>query len=58
MIERFGYRIAKYRLTANGSCPKCGKHIPGRWDSTFGGQITAHPYVPRLRVSSDLTSIF
>lgn len=57
LIKRFGYLITRYRLTANGSCPKCGRHIPGRWDSAFGGQITASPYVPRLRVSSDLISI-
>ncbi|MGB7622963.1 MAG: AmmeMemoRadiSam system radical SAM enzyme [Terriglobia bacterium] len=49
LIERFGYVITGYHLTANGSCPSCGTAIPGRWDSQFRRQITAHPFVPRLR---------
>jgi pyruvate formate lyase activating enzyme len=52
LIERFGYRIAQYRLTSEGRCPKCGKLIPGRWDTAFRKQISSHPYVPRLRVPS------
>jgi len=57
LIERFGYRITQYRLTAEGRCPKCGKLIPGRWDSVFRKQISSHPYVPRLRVPPDLIGI-
>jgi pyruvate formate lyase activating enzyme len=53
LIERFGYRITQYQLTSEGHCPKCGKLIPGRWDSEFRKQISSHPYVPRLRVPSD-----
>ncbi|MBZ5551929.1 MAG: AmmeMemoRadiSam system radical SAM enzyme [Acidobacteriia bacterium] len=48
LIERFGYLITRYSLTANGSCPSCGTMIPGRWDSDFRGQITARPFVPRI----------
>jgi pyruvate formate lyase activating enzyme len=57
LVGRFGYQITNYRLTPEGNCPKCGKRIPGRWDPAFRKQITAHPYAPRLRVSSDLIGI-
>jgi pyruvate formate lyase activating enzyme len=57
LIERIGYRISQYRLTNEGCCPKCGKLIPGRWDTAFRKQISSHPYVPRLRVPTDLIGI-
>lgn len=53
VIERYGYYIRQYRLTADGGCPDCGTAIPGRWARAFDGQITATPFVPgtrRLRV--------
>lgn len=31
LVKRSGYVILEYRLTASGSCPKCGTHIPGIW---------------------------
>jgi pyruvate formate lyase activating enzyme len=31
LIERYGYRILKYSLTAEGRCFACGCGIPGRW---------------------------
>ncbi len=31
LVERYGYRILQYRLTAEGRCPSCGLSIPGRW---------------------------
>lgn len=31
LIERYGYVIQDYRLTAQGACPKCGARIPGLW---------------------------
>jgi pyruvate formate lyase activating enzyme len=31
LIERFGYVILGYHLTAEGKCPKCGHLIPGIW---------------------------
>jgi pyruvate formate lyase activating enzyme len=49
VIERYGYLIKDYRLTPDGSCPRCATKIPGRWSSDFGGQITAHPFFPRRR---------
>ena len=52
LIERFGYLITGYHLTSNGCCPSCGANIPGRWDPAFQGQISARPFVPRLRSRS------
>jgi len=42
LIQRYGYVIQAYHLTAQGSCPKCGNSIPGIWTSqpetvTLGG---------------------
>ena len=54
LIERYGYLVKGYFLTAQGRCPSCGIGIPGRWDLTFRRQITALPFVPRLRPKSDL----
>jgi len=31
LIQRRGYVIQKYNLTAQGSCAKCGAAIPGVW---------------------------
>src|SRR5258705_10770138 len=49
LIERYGYLITGYHLTANGCCPKCGTTIPGRWGRASEGQIPAHPFLPRAR---------
>ncbi len=57
LIERYGYVILNYRLTANGSCPSCGTAIPGRWAPSFQGQITSHPFLPRMRSRSNLVSV-
>jgi pyruvate formate lyase activating enzyme len=46
LIERSGYRIQAYRITAEGKCPKCGDTVPGRWAAQFGGQATSHPFLP------------
>jgi pyruvate formate lyase activating enzyme len=46
LIERFGYEIRSYRVTANGTCPDCGTSIPGRWGAGFEGQITDRPFWP------------
>ena len=32
VIERRGYDIGAYRLTAAGHCGSCGAKVPGRWD--------------------------
>ena len=31
LVKRSGYTILDYRLTASGSCPKCGTKVPGVW---------------------------
>ncbi len=31
LIERSGFRIGAVRLTAEGNCPHCHRHIPGLW---------------------------
>ncbi len=31
IIQRSGYVIRKYRITAQGTCPECGTDIPGLW---------------------------
>jgi len=35
LVERYGYRILSYRLTATGGCSHCGSQIPGRWSASF-----------------------
>jgi len=57
LIERYGYYILDYRLTARGTCPKCATTIPGRWASKFEGQIAHLPFIPRLRRRSHLTTL-
>ena len=52
LIERWGYLITGYHLTAEGACPKCATVIPGRWAREFQGQITAMPFLPRRSRSS------
>ena len=47
LVERYGYLIRGYHVTAQGSCPECGIAVPGRWQSQFDRQRTAFPFVPR-----------
>ena len=49
LVQRFGYSIQQYRLTADGACPDCRATIPGRWAPTFDTQITATPFMPGTR---------
>lgn len=49
LIERYGYLVRTYRITAQGACPDCGTLIPGRWAHEFGGQIAATPFLPGTR---------
>ncbi len=50
LVERYGYMIQKYNITADGSCPKCHTQIPGRWGKKFEGQIAAFPFRAGLGV--------
>jgi pyruvate formate lyase activating enzyme len=47
LVERFGYRIRNYTLTAEGACPGCARVIPGRWAREFRTQITDVPFALR-----------
>ena len=49
LIERYGYSIRQYRLTADGNCPACHAALPGRWSRQFDGQIASRPFLPRPR---------
>ena len=49
LIERHGYHIRAYNVTEQGTCPGCAAVVPGRWDHTFAGQITSHPFLPHDR---------
>ena len=49
LVERHGYFIQSYRLTADGACPDCGTAIPGRWGRAFEGQIASRPFLPGTR---------
>jgi pyruvate formate lyase activating enzyme len=57
LIERYGYFIRGYNLTADGACPKCDHHLPGRWAKSFDGQIASRPFLPRFRSRSPLISL-
>ena len=46
LIRRHGYLIQEYRLTLDGSCPRCTTKIPGRWSAAFQGQLAAFPFLP------------
>ena len=48
LIERQGYTILGYYLTANGSCPKCGMPIPGVWSDHPERVRTGGIGLPRL----------
>jgi pyruvate formate lyase activating enzyme len=47
LIERYGYFIRDYKITADGCCPRCSAQIPGRWAKKFDGQIADRPFLPQ-----------
>jgi pyruvate formate lyase activating enzyme len=52
MISRIGYVITDYRLTAEGTCPRCQTHIPGIWPASedevmLGTAADLYARVPR-----------
>ena len=53
LIERYGYLVRSYHLTAEGTCPRCGTSIPGRWAPEFEGQIASAPFLPRIHRRSN-----
>ena len=49
LIERYGFRVARYNLTPTGGCPSCGYAIPGRWAPSYQGQVASTPFLPGRR---------
>jgi pyruvate formate lyase activating enzyme len=39
LIDRFGYLVREYRLTARGECPECGTKIPGVWPAGGAAEV-------------------
>jgi pyruvate formate lyase activating enzyme len=46
LVRRQGYLIQDYQITPDGSCPKCGECLPGRWAAKFDGQLADSPFSP------------
>jgi pyruvate formate lyase activating enzyme len=49
LVERYGFHVLGYRVTATGCCPHCGTAVPGRWAKNFQGQIAGVPFLPRRK---------
>jgi pyruvate formate lyase activating enzyme len=47
LVERYGYIIMDYRITAQGSCPQCGTQIPGIWTDDLSSVRIGGPGMPR-----------
>ncbi len=52
LVERYGYFIRGYHITAAGRCPSCDTPVPGRWEHHFDGQIASRPFRPGTRVGA------
>jgi len=48
LIERSGFTILGYHLTAEGACPRCGRAVPGVWPERPESVRTGFPGTPRL----------
>jgi pyruvate formate lyase activating enzyme len=48
LIERTGYVIHRYEITADGKCPKCGAQVPGIWTKDPKSVRLGGPGMPRL----------
>jgi AmmeMemoRadiSam system radical SAM enzyme/AmmeMemoRadiSam system protein B/AmmeMemoRadiSam system protein A len=42
LVERFGYLVRSYRLTADGSCPSCQTRVPGVWPASSAEVTTGN----------------
>jgi pyruvate formate lyase activating enzyme len=54
LIERYGYHVQQYRLTAEGACPSCETSIPGYWGSGWRVPEQGGGLVARIPRSVDL----
>ncbi|MCS7047415.1 MAG: AmmeMemoRadiSam system radical SAM enzyme [Gemmataceae bacterium] len=55
LIQRYGYLVRSYRLTADGRCPRCATSIPGLWPRDpshvrVGGPEAYYTRLPRALV--------
>ena len=48
LVERTGYVLRGYHLTAEGTCPKCGTPIPGIWHARPEDAPLQRPGRPRI----------
>jgi pyruvate formate lyase activating enzyme len=48
VVERYGYTIYSYRLTAQGTCQNCGQAIPGVWTDQPGSVRLGGLGMPRM----------
>jgi pyruvate formate lyase activating enzyme len=48
LIERSGYSLHAYRITAGGACPRCGTQVPGIWTDDPQTVRLHGPGMPRL----------
>jgi pyruvate formate lyase activating enzyme len=48
LIKRYGYTLNEYRITAEGTCPKCHSRVPGIWTGAPGEVRLGGPGMPRL----------
>ncbi len=48
LVERTGYVLRGYHLTADGTCPKCGTPIPGIWHARPEDAPLQRPGRPRI----------
>ena len=46
LVERRGYLVRGYHVTADGRCPSCSRTVPGRWGRGFEGQLASSPFLP------------
>lgn len=47
LVRRYAYLVKEYSLTPEGRCPDCATEIPGHWFTSFSGQRTSTPFLPR-----------
>jgi len=47
LIERYGFAVVNYRISAEGTCPRCSTKIPGVWTDDPGSVRTGGPGLPR-----------
>ena len=39
LIERYGYLVRDYKITADGKCPSCRVSVPGIWPAAGAAEV-------------------